>query len=210
MNDKIKPAIISSDFNEITYKVGVVDDYVSWVHLDIMDGKFAPTETTLTPLDLELLEGKIKLEVHLMIEQPEDSLTWWAKVADRLLLHIEATENIENIIESLGPHSTKLGLALLLDTPLSEVEPFLDKVDFVQLMSIKEIGSHGKKFESEVLEKIKNLRELWPDGIIQIDGGVNLDTGKQCLEAGADILVVGGAIWNTNNHISSLQSFLNL
>jgi ribulose-phosphate 3-epimerase len=210
MNGKIKPAIISNDFNEIVYKVGVVDDYVSWVHLDIMDGKFAPTESHLTPLDLELLDGKTKLEVHLMVESPEDSLTWWTKVADRVLVHFEATDSLDNIIFSMKDNNSKLGLSVLLETPLDKIEPFLDKVDFIQLMSIKKIGAHGEPFDESVIEKIKNLRKLNENVTIQVDGGINLETGKQCLEAGADILVVGGVIWNADNPMSSLQSFLNL
>ncbi len=210
MNSKIKPAIISPDFSEIAYKIGIVDDFVSWVHLDVMDGKFAPTISLHEPQDLELLEGKVKLEVHLMVEHPEESLLLWTQVADRVLVHLESTENLSAILDSLQPHSTKLGIAVLLETPLEKLEPYLPRIDFVQLMSIKKIGSHGESFDTQVLDRIKNLRQIWPNGTIQVDGGINLETGRECLEVGADVLVVGSGIWNAADHTIALEEFLKL
>ena len=210
MNSKIKPAIISGDFNEIMYKIGVVDDFVPWVHLDVMDGKFATSESWHTPEDLDILEGKTKLEIHLMIENPEDTLVYWTRVADRVLVHYESTEHLESIFAALEPHSTKLGLALLMDTPLEKVKPLLEKIDFIQLMGIDKIGYQGQKFNPHVLERIKTLREMSPNATIQIDGGVTLETGRQCLDAGADILVVGSGIWQAEDHTVALQDFLQL
>ncbi|MCE9628902.1 MAG: hypothetical protein K8Q91_02795 [Candidatus Vogelbacteria bacterium] len=210
MNSKIKPAIISGDFNEIMYKIGVVDEFVEWVHLDVMDGKFATSESWHSPDDLDILEGNTKLEVHLMIENPEDTLVYWTRVADRVLVHYESTEHLENIFASLEPHSTKLGLAVLFDTPLEKIQPYLNRIDFIQLMGVEKIGYHGQLFNSQVLERIKTLREMSPNATIQIDGGVTMETGKQCLEAGADILVVGSGIWQAQDHTGALQEFLKL
>lgn len=210
MESKIKPAIISQNFNETAYKIDLVDDLVSWVHLDVMDGKFAPTISPHEPQDLELLEGKAKLEVHLMVEYPEESLLVWTQVADRVVVHLEATENLSAILDSLEPHSTQLGVAVLLETPLEKLEPYLPRLDFVQLMSIKKIGSQGEPFDPDVLERIKNLRQMWPGGIIQVDGGINLETSKDCLKAGADILVVGSAIWSTADPVTSLRELSKL
>ena len=210
MNSKIKPAIISGDFNEIVYKIGVVDEFVSWVHLDVMDGKFASSESWHTPEDLDILEGKTKLEIHLMMENPEDTLVYWTRVADRVLVHYESTEHLASIFAALEPHSTKLGLALLMDTPLDKAKPLLEKIDFIQLMGIDKIGYQGQKFNSHVLERIKTLREMSPNATIQIDGGVTLETGRQCLDTGADILVVGSGIWQAEDHTVALQEFLKL
>jgi ribulose-phosphate 3-epimerase len=206
----IIPGIIGKNFTEVKTKIAQVEGLTDWVQLDIMDGLFVPNYTWQTPDDLNDLGGKIKIEVHLMSESPENFINEWIGVADRVIFHLEATELANEIISQFESAPVKLGIALKLETPVEQVFPYLDKIDMVQLMSIAEIGAHGHDFESVVLNKIIDLRTKWPSGTISIDGGVNLESARQAFDAGADQVVVGSAIWESGNVVETIKQFQNL
>ncbi len=208
---EIKPAIISEKFSEIEEKINTIESLTNWVHLDVMDGRFVVPTTWNKPADLAQIGGAIKIEVHLMVEKPEDVVSDWLPYADRLIVHMEASSVISEIVEAFSESQVELGLALELGTPLEEVKPYIEKVSLVQLMSIAEIGYHGHGFDEEVLTRIKVLRADYPDVKIQIDGGINLDTGRKSIEAGANSLAVGSFIWNSDNPkqvVSDLQNLI--
>jgi ribulose-phosphate 3-epimerase len=206
----IIPGIIGKNFTEVKTKITQVEGLTDWAQLDIMDGLFVPNYTWQTPDDLNDLGGKIKIEVHLMSESPENFIGEWIGVADRVIFHLEATELAHEIISQFESAPVKLGIALKLDTPVEQVFPYLDKIDTVQLMSIAEIGAHGHAFESRVLNKIKDLRAKWPSGTISIDGGVNLESARQAFDVGVDQVVVGSAIWQSGNVSETIKEFQNL
>jgi len=210
MNQKrIIPAVVGNTFAEVERQLKILEGHTDWVHLDITDGRFALNVSWNNVEDLQFLNGQTKIEVHLMVEKPEDVTSDWVEVADRIIVHHEATERLNEIVEAFSLSVVKIGIALLLPTPIEVLEPYLSKINLVQLMSIAEIGEQGRLFDNRVLEKVKHLRALAPSVTIQIDGGVNLETAKLAVEAGADNLVVGSAIWQTPDPIVSLQTFQN-
>lgn len=203
---QITPSIIGKSFFDVKGKIGLVEGLTDWVQLDIADGKFAPNETWSAPEDLLEIEGKIKIEVHLMIEKPEEVLTEWTRFADRIILHVESTERLDEIVDIFQHQDAELGLALLIDTPMDSIEPYANKVKLVQLMSIDKIGFHGQPFDQRVVEKVKELRTKFPDLFIQVDGGIGLAEAELLKTAGANALVVGSAIWN-NDIPSTIKKF---
>ncbi len=207
---EIIPAIIEQSFAEIENKIHQIERSAAWVHLDVMDGTLTDQTSWRSPADLKFLDGKIKIEVHLMIRSPEKMIEDWAAAADRILVHVEATESLTEILDFLTGRAAGGGLALNLATPISVLGSWLNKVKLVQLMGIAEIGEQGHPFDEQVLEKIKLLRRSYPDVKIQIDGGVNLDNARRLIEAGADNLVVGAAIWQTPDPIIALKAFQSL
>ena len=205
----IKPAIISADFNEVKQKVEDLETLVKTVHIDVADGLFTSLTTHYTPDDLYDLPGRIKLEAHLMISEPEDLLRAWTTAVDRIVVHLEAVKDLETVIEALKPYHTKLGVAVLLDTPLTDLVPYLNQIDLIQLMAIAEIGKQGEILDQKIYQKIKSLRSRFT-GQIQIDGGVTLDNASELIEAGADSLVVGSAIWQAPDYVKAIENFHNL
>jgi ribulose-phosphate 3-epimerase len=206
---EIKPALISGDFNEVRQKIEDLETLCQTVHLDVSDGLFSPLVTRYVPDDLYDLTGRIKIEAHLMAKAPEESLPYWAAVVDRVIVHAEAVADLETVLESLKPHHTKVGVALLLDSPLSEIKELLPQIELVQLMSIKKIGGQGEKLDEAIYRKIEKLRAMY-DGIIQIDGGVTLQNAPELIAVGANSLVVGSAIWRAVDYVKAIENFQDL
>lgn len=204
---QLVPAIIATTGSEAIDKINLLESHSEWAHLDIMDGQFAPTTSWQTPDDLELVEGRIKLEAHLMINEPELKLAEWLPVIDRLIVHAEAVKNLDELIETFRPYRNELGVALLLDTPVEVLADYLSEIKFVNLLSVAKIGYHGEPFDQRVLEKIKALRRLAPKVTISVDGGINLDNAKEVMAAGADRLVVGGALWSAPDLNQAINDF---
>lgn len=207
---EIIPAIVETDFQEIRKKIDLVDGLTEWVQIDIADGLFAANFTWENWTDLNELGGQAKVEVHLMVEQPEHYLADWMKVADRVIIHPESTVKLPQIMAQFAHSAVKLGAALLLETPPETIYPVLDKFALVQFMGIKKIGQAGEPFASEVLEKVRALRASHPEAKIAVDGGVNLENAPELLAAGADILVVGSAIWESADPVKTVAEFKKL
>ncbi len=201
---EIIPAIASSDFSVVQDRVATLEGVSDWAHIDIADGLFVPHYTWQGAERLGELVGKIKLEVHLMIEHPEVELLSWLQVADRVIVHPESTEGLDEILAQSDDHHEIIP-AYLLKTELETQTEVLTKVKSVQLMSIRRLGHHGEPFDEAVIPRIKFLRARYPDVKISIDGGVNSETARQCLIAGAHRLVCGSAIWQASNPLHALR-----
>lgn len=210
---EIIPAIVPKNFAELQTRLARLEGLVEWVQVDIADGLFTPDYTWDNAEDLNQLEGQTKLEIHLMVEEPEAVMPDWLRVADRIIVHPESTAKLEQIFREVNeaPLGTRrLGLALLLETPLETIEPWLSKIKLVQLMGIKEIGHQGEPFDTRVVERVRQLRELAPDVTISVDGGVNLANAKSLAAAGANQLVIGSAIWQAQDPLAALTEFQKL
>ncbi|OHA59637.1 MAG: hypothetical protein A2589_02140 [Candidatus Vogelbacteria bacterium RIFOXYD1_FULL_46_19] len=206
----IMPAVLASTWLEIETKIKQVESQSPWIHLDVADGDFVPVTTWNTPDDLSLLPGRIMAEVHLMVEKPEEVLPNWVWVADRIIVQVESTDVLADMVTTMKGAQSKLALSLLVDTPLEEVLPYLEAVEMIQLMGIKKVGFQGEKFDSAVLDKIATLKSRWPTGVIQLDGGVNLATAPDIIKAGAASLVVGSALWHSGDIVGTLEGFKKL
>lgn len=204
---EIIPAILSKDFADIKRKLDQVGEATKWVQLDIADGLLVPSHTWERSADLMEVTGKFKIEVHLMIEQPEHYIAEWWQVADRILIHPESTEKLADIFAQVENRVVQMGLSLMLDTPLKVVEPWLEKVSLVQLMGIEKVGVQGEPLDERVLERVKTLRAMYPSVKISVDGGVTMDNAAALVAAGADYLVVGSALWHSSDVVTTLQQF---
>jgi ribulose-phosphate 3-epimerase len=207
---EIVPSIIAKTFEEVKQKIAQIDGLVSWVQLDIMDGHFVLPVTWRTADDLADLSGDVKIEAHLMIDKPEDELEQWTNFADRVLVQAEATDYLASIIESFAGGPIKLGVVLKIDTPLSVLDDFADKVGYVQLMSIGTLGYYGGKFDERIYERIKIVKATYPQIIVSVDGGITLDNAPKLLAAGADNLVIGSAIWKSGDISKTIKQFQSL
>ncbi|MCC6290872.1 hypothetical protein IT398_02305 [Candidatus Nomurabacteria bacterium] len=205
---EIIPAIIGIDFLEVKEKISRLEGLVDWAQLDIMDGVFTSEYSWQRPGDLETLDGKVKLEAHLMVRDPEDLIDEWLVVCDRVIIHPESTMQLGEILEKVNQSSTEASLSILMDTPLEKLDSFINQVKSVQLMGIATIGHHGEPLDRRVYDRIKFLRTQYPGVKISVDGGVNLNNAQELIGAGADRLVVGSAIWQSNdieNTINALR-----
>jgi len=199
---KIAPSILSADFARLGEEIRDVErGGADWIHVDVMDGRFVPN-ITIGPLIVEAIRPvtKLPLDVHLMIEEPERYIPQFAKSgADLISVHQEACRHLHRVIYQIKEQGVKAGVVLNPATPLVNVEAVLADVDLVLLMTVNP-GFGGQKFIHSVLPKVKALRQMLDErGLqhveIEIDGGVNAETAKLCMDAGATVLVAGNAVF---------------
>lgn len=211
MSPEIIPAIIAKDFRDLKNKVLLVSPYIDWIQIDVMDGKFVPNETWNDPKKIKNIlkqNSRLKIEAHLMVKNPYLVFSKWAiNGCKRVIIHWESLGinkklELKKIIEKAKKIKTEIGLAFNPETLWQEAKDFISKeeINFVLLMSVSP-GFSGQKFKSEVLVKIKSLRKFSSDVKIEIDGGINKETGELAVFAGADILVMGSTIFKEDKGV---------
>jgi ribulose-phosphate 3-epimerase len=211
------PAINEVEFPEVLKKIKIAKTFNSWVHLDIVDGKFAKNKTWNKPEELKKFQVssfkfQVNIEVHLMVENPEAVIKDWVSAGvKRVIIHLEALLNmgksdLPNITQfsEVGFPEIEIGIAINPETPAEKLTPYLDSVKFVQILAVKP-GLAGQKFDKKVLEKIKFLKKYYPDVIIEADGGINLETAKLAKETGADIIVSASYIFGSSDPRKAYQ-----
>jgi ribulose-phosphate 3-epimerase len=220
---EIIPAILPKNFKEIEEKLSLVHDLASLVQIDVSDGVFTPernwpyaedrgefqnlkTEATALPFWQE-----VDFEVHLMVKNPTEDLTDWVRAgAVRAIFHIEiGNDPVYDLLKEWG-RVIEIGLAVNLETPLQSLEAYFGKVRTIQLMAIDRLGFQAQEFQPAVFDRIKKLRALGYKDIISVDGGVNLENAPEILALGAERLVVGSAIWQSQNVRETLRLFKDL
>ncbi|MBI2095184.1 MAG: ribulose-phosphate 3-epimerase [Candidatus Omnitrophica bacterium] len=194
---KIAPSLLAADFAHLADEIaGVEKAGCEMLHVDVMDGHFVPN-LTVGPAVVRSIDRitTLPLDVHLMIENPEKYLKVFADAgADHLTVHAEACEGrLGRVIEAIRSCGTGCGVSLKPASPLRQLEGFLDRIDMVLLMTVNP-GFGGQSFLREVLPKIGELRRVF-SGDIQVDGGINRETAKEAVRAGANVLVAGTAIF---------------
>lgn len=213
MNNKIiiSPSILSADFANLERDIKKVEDCgADWVHVDVMDGHFVPNITIGVPVVKSLKKiTNLPLDVHLMIENPDKYVEPFAKSgADILTFHYEAVKenDIVNLITKIKSFGIKAGISIKPKTRPDVLLPYLDIVDMVLVMTV-EPGFGGQSFMSDCAEKIKFIRQNAPeDFIIQVDGGINAQTGKICKDFGANSLVAGSYIYGASDIKQAIDS----
>ena len=219
---EIIPAIMPKDYEHLDEMMSLFVGVVPFVQLDIMDGKFVPARTWPYPRDAHFdaivaeEEGmprweEIDFEADLMVENPELAVPKWVSAgARRIIVHVESMVDFEKIRASVPVGLIELGLAINTNTPLSAIEPYLERIDFVQCMGIARIGFQGEAFDERVLENVRSLRAKYSKLPISIDGSVNFDTARSLVEAGATRLVSGSAILEADDFTQAIAQMKNL
>lgn len=187
-----------------------MEGLVNWIQLDVMDGHFVLPVTWSSPDDLMDLYGNVKIEAHLMINRPEEVLAAWMACADRIIIHIESTNHLDEIIDVFSNSRIELGVAIKMDTPVEVIADFADKIRLVQLMSIDKLGYYGAQFDAAVYDRIKKVRQLMPKAQIAVDGGVNETNINLLAKNGVNNFVIGTTIWNSPNVPETISSLIRL
>lgn len=207
----VSPSILSADFANLERDIKLVErNGADWIHVDVMDGHFVPNITIGIPVVKSIKKvTTLPLDVHLMIENPEKYIEDFTNAgADILTFHYEAVkkENIKSLITKIKNLGAKAGLSIKPKTQPKEILEFLPDLDLVLVMTV-EPGFGGQKFMADCAEKIKVIKQHATEHLfIQVDGGINEETGKTCTEYGANSLVAGSYIYKAENIKEAISS----
>ena len=201
---QISPSILSADFSQLGNEIKRLEEGgADMIHVDVMDGHFVPNLTIGPPVIRSLRKyTKLIFDVHLMISPVHKYIKDYVEAgADIITIHPEATENLEESISYINKLGKKVGVSLNPNTPIKIIEKLLNKINLVLIMSVYP-GFGGQKFIPGVVDKIKDLKKIKDEKKlsfdIEVDGGINFDNSKIVIEAGANILVSGTAIFKNN------------
>jgi ribulose-phosphate 3-epimerase len=212
---KIAPSILSANFARLEEEIKDVErGGADYIHDDVMDGHFVPN-ITIGPLIVDAIRPvtSLPLDVHLMIENPDQYIGAFAKAgADLLSVHVEACHHLHRTIQQIKSEGMKAGVVLNPHTPTSMIENVIEDIDLVLLMTVNP-GFGGQSFIHSVLPKIKQIAAIVEERKLQVeievDGGVNPETAKLCIEAGANVLVAGSAIYNQKDRSQAIANIRN-
>mgnify|MGYP001591035902 CR=1 FL=1 len=198
---EIIPAIIAKNFDELHEKIKKVENFVDWVQIDVMDGKFVPNSTWNNPAELKELSRQtgVNLEAHLMIEKPWDYIEKWIESGvKRIVVHYESFigdfEKMDNVLGIIKKSGIEIAVAINPKTPWESIKKWVNRSDVIFMMTV-EPGFGGQVFMENVLDKIRDFKKNFPEKIVEVDGGINLETAGKAIGAGADILAVGNFIY---------------
>lgn len=208
----VAPSILSADFLRLGEAIQMVEESeAEWVHCDIMDGHFVPNISYGIPIVKAVRPATKKVvDCHLMIEHPELYVEAFAAAgADMITVHQEACVHLDRQVAQIHDLGCKAGVALNPATPVETLVDILHAVDMVLIMSVNP-GFGGQKFIPRALDKVRRLRALAPDLLIQVDGGVNAETGAKLVAAGADVLVAGSYVFGAEEPREAIYSLYTL
>ncbi len=217
---EIIPAILPKNFREIEEKIELLQGMSKNVQVDICDGKYVPSTTwpywkvdenwlTIQKEERGMPEWQnVDYEFDLMIQDPtvDEVQKFVVAGGKRIILHLESSKDLTKIIESMQG-VVEIGVALNNATAIEGLKKYADKIQFVQVMGIRKAGFQGQKFEQGTLDKVREIKKAFPNLKVQVDGGVSLENADLLKEAGADQLVIGSALFGSEDIVDSLEEF---
>ncbi len=214
MKIQVAPSVLSADFGKLNEEIATIEKYCDRLHYDVMDGHFVPNISFGAPI-LKWIKSELPIDVHLMIEHPWLFFEDFVKAGgDLLIVHSEACSepggefDLKNVLLRIKGLGVKTGVSIKPKTSVDTLkgalgDEWLRHVDQVLVMTV-EPGFGGQSFMSDMVPKISQLREMGFKGDIGVDGGINAETAKICREAGANVLVAGNYIFNSENRVASI------
>ena len=226
---EIIPAVLVKSYDDLREKISRFSNYSDVIQIDMCDGHFVPSESwpmktkdeesVLNILNEE--EGlpawdHVDFEFDLMIKNAHTQFEFFTRLgAKRLVFHFEAEdqESFKEFLESMDPYwrdNIEIGLSINTNTKIEEIKPFINLIDFIQCMGIKNPGFQGEPFDEKVIDKIKEIKKLYPEVKISVDGSVNENTAPLLVDAGANRLVIGSALNESYDIEETIREFENL
>ena len=216
MSRLISPSILAADFNNLGKEILMLNQSeADWIHFDVMDGVFVPNISFGLPVIQHVKKIATKpLDVHLMVINPDPFIKPFKDSgADILTVHYEVCKHLHRTIGAIHEEGMKAGVCLNPHTPINVLEAIIDELDLVLLMSVNP-GFGGQKFIRNTLQKVIDLRHMINEKgaktLIEIDGGVNFETGKLLFDAGADVLVAGNFVFSAEDPIKTIHQLKNV
>ncbi len=208
---KIIPSVLTKDPNELERKIRILENYADIIQIDIMDNGLVPN-ISIEIDEIHKVKPKSKLEMHLMVKKPIDYIEPSVNVgAFRIIFHVESDDDPREVIEKIVQSKAEPGIAINPPTPVESIQQYLDMISIVLVMGVNP-GFQGQKFIPDVLSKVRFIKNIRPNLLIEVDGGVNPETGPMLLSAGVDILNVGSFLFKNDdveNNWNEMQAIIN-
>ncbi|WP_373895978.1 ribulose-phosphate 3-epimerase [Virgibacillus natechei] len=210
---KIAPSILSADFSNLGKEIKDVEGGADYIHVDVMDGHFVPN-ITIGPLVVDAIKPitSLPLDVHLMIENPDDYIAMFASSGASIIsVHQEACLHLHRTVQQIRENGVKAGVVINPATPAETLLPILPDVDLILIMTVNP-GFGGQSFIDNTIQKIEQVakwrKEMNLSFEIEVDGGINSQTAKKCIDAGANVLVAGSAVFKHSDRQEAMKNIV--